>query len=137
MRIRKIIGVLVLFNLIVSAITGCSNIDEYDETQIQSEGTKIFLSLEDAIDQSYCVVKAKLNSINEGKAEREYDFTLEETMIGIMSEASFVVYEGYTDYSVENTEIAYSTNKTQYEAGKEYILVLSKESLVYYERDRI
>ncbi|MFA5675278.1 MAG: hypothetical protein WDA65_02035 [Christensenellales bacterium] len=155
MCIRKIIGVIVLFSLIVSVITGCGNIDshredeailsqqdnsliesEYDEIVIKSEGSKIYLTLEEAIDQSYCVVKAKLNSINEGKTRREYNFTLEETIIGNMDEVHFIVDEGYADYSVESTDTTYSTNKTDYEVGKEYILVLYKIASVYNGRDK-
>lgn len=144
---RTIIMMILL--LIVISIMGCSEDgkassqqqdnsfieSEHDEKVIQSEGIEVYLSLEEAIDKSYCVVKAKLNSINEGKIHREYDFTLEETIIGSMNEAQFIVVEPYTDYTVENTPIIYSTDKTEYEAGREYILVLSILSSVYYERD--
>lgn len=138
MTIRKSIRMFVLLCSIASAVIGCSTMEDQRKSEIviQKEGVKAYLSLEESIDKSYCVIKAKLNRITEGKTSREYDFTLEETIIGSMSDTQFFVEEGYTDYSVENTGITYSTNQTDYEAGKEYILVLSKETSVYYERDR-
>ena len=107
-----------------------------DEEFVQYEGEKIELSFDEAIDQSYCVVTAKLTNINDKKTYREYDFLLIDTIIGDMSDAHFFVDEGYADYFVENSDTTYSTYDTEYEVGKEYILVLYKIASVYNERDQ-
>lgn len=144
MKMNK--SIIIMITLVFIIVTGCSingNDGKYGEIESEPEETLVHaygiladLSLEEVINQSYCVVTASLNKISERKNSREYDFTLTDTIVGSMSEARFCVDEGYTDVSVENSDTTYSTYDTQYEVGKEYILVLYKISSVYEERDQ-
>lgn len=144
MKMNK--SIIIMITLVSIIVIGCSingNDGKYGEIESEPEETLVHayailadLSLEEIINQSYCVVTASLNKISERKNSREYDFSLTDTIVGSMSEVRFFVDEGYADVSVENSDTTYSTYDTQYEVGKEYILVLYKISSVYEERDK-
>lgn len=104
--------------------------------QIEASTETEYLSLDEAIDHSHCIVVAKLNSISDKKHHRKYGFTHEETIIGQMSEVNFLVTVGYADPWAEDRNKAYSNNEKDYEIGKEYVLVLAKIPSVYLERDQ-
>ena len=153
-------GIALSILIVVLIFAGCSNVNKQkqedenidlpakqedenvaetnqDEEFVQYEGEKIYLSFDEAIDQSYCVVTAKLNSINDKKTYREYDFTLEQVIIGDMTDSSLSVSEGYTENTINgstySSDMSYSTLNTEYKVGNEYILVLYKISSVYFE----
>jgi hypothetical protein len=146
MNKKKTILVFTLLCLIASfLVIGCSYSDSqsrgYDKQQeevnneiISHEASEEYLTFEEVIDRSNCIVTARLKNIYNKESYREYDFTPGQTIIGEMAEKNFIVREGYTDYSVEGTNITYSTKKPQYEIGKEYLFLLNKDtkdSLIY------
>ncbi len=158
MNRKTILIILAAISIVISlAITGCSgtqndsqeavsneqhgetkiNISEQKENDIQNEASVEYLSLEDAIDQCYCVVTASLNGMYDKETYREYDFNLGQVIIGDMTDSRFSVSEGYAEYTVNNatysSDKSYSTLNTDYKIGKEYILVLNKISSVYIE----
>lgn len=106
---RLLIILALLFTAIMVVSTGCRNYNQEKEAEneqvsirssdnnsdtkndvsIHNEASIEYLRIDEAIKQSYCVVSARLNNIIERERDREYEFSLVQTIVGTIEDNFF------------------------------------------------
>lgn len=132
MRCKQIV-VLVITLITVFSFSACDQAATVRTVHYEAE--EEYMSLEEAINESYCIVLASLTDIEESDDLREYVFNTEEVLQGDMSEDTFYVSEGYGNIEVIGTDISYTTVSPTFKVGNKYVLVMSKYSSVYLDND--
>lgn len=132
MRCKQIV-VLFITLITVFSFSACDQTATVRTVHYEAE--EEYMSLEEAINESYCIVLASLTDIKESDDLREYVFNTEQVLQGDMSENMFYVSEGYGSIEVIGTDISYTTVSPTFAVGNKYVLVMSKYSSVYLDND--
>ena len=103
--------------------------DRFDECDYEQ------ISFEEAVSQSYCIVRAKcIGAVSQTREERVYAFERSEVLSGGEMPQYFLVTVIEGDYAVEDST-GYLSSDIWYREDVEYILPLRKSTSVFYSED--
>lgn len=126
--------IIIMILSLVLSITASACTSSLREPKYSAE--EEYISFDEAINSSYCIVSATLKEIIENDDFREYLFLLEKSLKGDMDVDHFYVTEGYGEIHVKEIDQNYSTVEPRFSVGGQYILLLSKTTSVYFDHDK-
>lgn len=132
--LKKISVVFILGVMILNA--GCSKQINTQESFNTVESEEEYVSFEKAIELSDCAVNAEYITYIDNGDYVEYEFKVNNVLYGDVPDSNIYLFSMKGTAHVEEIESTYDIGDNKYTVGDEYILVMEKNSSLFYDHDR-
>ena len=149
----KALKIIALFTCAASLLCSCSSVSKPAESkdEVLPDGRTVsqveyefslprtelmYRTFEEQVAECTDIIRGRFVAEYTHETYSELEFTVQKVYKGDTQEDTIYVMR-YPKYAtIENREYSYITDSNEYEKGQDYLLVLDRDSSVYYEHDR-